>query len=295
MLLLSIQPHLQCDWLFFASNDAAVPSPPVIAADGDSGGATAANLNASASFTDLKDVAAAEKSSAANETESAELSASGSSSLLQNMFASGQRRNSRPLAKEKQRRPVGLTADDIGQPSNLAKIGGFEERNIDDEIARAQLDVAKGGDETTSSSSAVANDEHCSSASPTPGDNSQLSTGGPDEFRNVYEEMRKRRQNNLYSARRNFINSTNTTSAAGGGECPKNGQQSDTAQSTKSSMNRIDSLVRHSRHLNVAGVSARAQSVLSPETQERIRRLQQQVVLFILNHEVCFSRGPTRK
>ncbi len=39
---------------------------------------------------------------------------------------------------------------------------------------------------------------------------------------------------------------------------------------------RLDDLVRHTRHLNVAGISGPALSVLSPETQERIRRLQTQ-------------------
>ncbi len=69
----------------------------------------------------------------------------------------------------------------------------------------------------------------------------------------AWEEMRRRREENIYSARRVFI--------AGPG-----------AADSDSLANAVeDRLVRHTRHLNLSGS---AMDVLSPETREKVRRLQ---------------------
>lgn len=71
------------------------------------------------------------------------------------------------------------------------------------------------------------------------------------------EEMRKRREENIYSARRIFI--------AG----PRLPGESDSDQATK-----VNGLGMHMRHLNITGTSDDLLDVLSPETREKIRKLQ---------------------
>ncbi|CAM6000569.1 unnamed protein product [Sphagnum balticum] len=307
----------------------------------------------SQSFHDMKDMM-----DRVNEAEAEKMQAeAGGGGGIKNIFAG--RRNSRKTvagnATANSNRTHKLTSDDISDPTPISSpqkpatiavqqqprktqsdkpvtLPGFragdlayQERNIDEEIV---LRGTQGGvDDTNTSVRSDSSVHGTASTSQTPV--SIISAGlqprqGSNEFQAYYEEMRRRRQNNLYSARRNFINAgvtspyTNNRTLVGGsadaavsdseyctsGLSPmptrlnKNASPSLTTNSSNDrddatvahesdtdrtgvseladdappsppadgpidthSMRRLDSLVRHSRHLlthNAHGVSEQA-------------------------------------
>jgi hypothetical protein len=214
----------------------------------------------------------------------------------------------------------------------------YQERNIDEEIVlRGTQSIVDDTNTSVRSDSSVHGTAGTSHSASSMINAALQPRQGSNEFQAAYEEMRRRRQNNLYSARRNFINAgvtspyTNnrtllsgsanatvsdseyctsglspmptrlnknaspslTTNSSNDRDDATVAHESDTERTEPSddappsppadgpidthSMRRLDSLVRHSRHLlthNVHGVSEQASKVLSPETQERIRQLQ---------------------
>lgn len=95
-----------------------------------------------------------------------------------------------------------------------------------------------------------------------------------NELENAVAEMRKRRELNIYSARRIFISGSNAPSDS---DAPGDDEQHINAN--------LDDLVSHTRHLNLSGISKPALDVLSPETREKIRRMQVEGQLRQLRHK----------
>lgn len=84
--------------------------------------------------------------------------------------------------------------------------------------------------------------------------------------RSALEEMRRKREQNIYLARRRFM-----VSGAGG-----TGDSAEAEVLPPDDKEKADGLVKHSRHLNAIGALGPAADMFSPETKERIRRFQNQ-------------------
>ncbi|KHN77379.1 GTPase-activating protein pac-1, partial [Toxocara canis] len=140
--------------------------------------------------------------------------------------------------------------------------GTYQERDIDAEIANRRQRTATSASVATSSSV-----EHSPSVDSSLGsmadssarhvDTQNISTANTQTTTTDVDAMRRKRQQDIYSARRMFIAGTDVDPGENGGM-----HQVD-----------LDDLVSHTRHLNLA--SSPALEVLSAETREKIRRLQQ--------------------
>uniref|UniRef100_A0A915BMZ7 GTPase-activating protein pac-1 n=1 Tax=Parascaris univalens TaxID=6257 RepID=A0A915BMZ7_PARUN len=163
---------------------------------------------------------------------------------------------------------VGSTAASaIAHPSSTTPVerafcGTYQERDIDAEIASRRQRAATSASVATSSSV-----EHSPSVDSSLGSMVD-SSARHAETQNVsvvntqtpttdVDAMRRKRQQDMYSARRIFIAGTDADLGEDGGL-----SQLD-----------LEDLVSHTRHLNLA--SSPALEVLSAETREKIRRLQQ--------------------
>ncbi|EJD76089.1 hypothetical protein LOAG_16897 [Loa loa] len=186
------------------------------------------------------------------------------------------RRNSK-REKRKKARDHSIYASSIASTQNVSKItdsaantceqsvmGVYQERDIDAEIASRQHQQQTPVSSTQPYAGTSSSADHSpslgsshDSASQTvisPFSSCKIKDGNAENIQNYNEvdEMRRRRQKEIYSARRIFIAGTDA-------------DLDDYAD--------LDELVNHSRHLNLA--SSPTLDVLSAETREKIRRLQQ--------------------
>lgn len=155
----------------------------------------------------------------------------------------------------------------VAAADEVARRLSFNERNIDEEI------------ETRRKKS----NENCELAASSSSSNVDTPTT-INEFCHVAEEMRRRREEHIYTARRIFIAGTDAAAQVGflQGTPTNTSLMSSTSSGVSSSATstitdsttaaKMDVLAQHSRHLNVNSESLG--DVLSPETREKIRRFQ---------------------
>ncbi|VDN02484.1 unnamed protein product [Thelazia callipaeda] len=159
--------------------------------------------------------------------------------------------NMRKLFKASASQPT-ATASFGSDEHTLARV--YQERDIDAEIALRKQQRTPTRPMLQHSGASSSADHSCSRSrsSATHDVTPPLSLNSSRENSDEADEMRRRRQKEMYSARRIFIAGTDA-------------DLNDNVD--------LDDLMSHSRHLNLA--SSPALDVLSAETREKIRRLQQ--------------------
>ncbi|VDO46565.1 unnamed protein product, partial [Onchocerca flexuosa] len=264
------------DWMFNDESTAEDEVPPQVVVSNDS--AAGSNLAAgggendsaimSTSFNDMHNLIRR-----VNEAEAIALMDAQKTGKIKQIL--NVRRNSK-REKRKKMREQSIYAPSIPSAMNVSKgtgsipdstastceqsiTGAYQERDIDAEIAsrQQQTPVKKTSQQYTGTSSSADHSPSLGSSH----DSTSHTVSSPLNLSEVKDEsmgyteadeMRRRRQKKIYSARRIFIAGTDA-------------DLDDYAD--------LDDLVNHSRHLNLA--STPTLDVLSAETREKIRRLQQ--------------------